>query len=106
MFIRLVFVCTAVPQKSLGQEVNELATSQLLRLEKENQMLLKTVEEMKASCERETLLRLEKDNQMLSQKVRQISLTVSDEINLFVNLELNDASGCYLAFNLESKHKI
>lgn len=69
----LVCVCTAVPQKSLGQEVNELATSQLLRLEKENQMLLKTVEEMKASCESQTLLRLEEDNQILSQKVRQAS---------------------------------
>lgn len=67
--LHFVCVCTAVPQKSLGHEVNELASSQLLRLEKENQMLLKTVEEMKASCDSESRLRLEKGNQMLSQKV-------------------------------------
>uniref|UniRef100_A0A672PTK7 Coiled-coil domain containing 88A n=1 Tax=Sinocyclocheilus grahami TaxID=75366 RepID=A0A672PTK7_SINGR len=55
---------TEVPQKSLGHEVNELASSQLLKLEKENQMLLKSMEE------------LEKHNQKLSQQVRLEQLQV------------------------------
>ncbi|XP_057197549.1 girdin isoform X2 [Triplophysa rosa] len=78
---------TEVPQKSLGQEVNELATSQLLRLEKENQMLLKTVEEMKASCESETLLRLEEDNQMLSQKLEQLQMSLTADRESLRNAE-------------------
>uniref|UniRef100_A0A673NDA7 Girdin-like n=1 Tax=Sinocyclocheilus rhinocerous TaxID=307959 RepID=A0A673NDA7_9TELE len=61
---------TEVPQKSLGHEVNELVSSQLLKLEKENQMLLKSVEELKASGESGARLRLEKHNQKLSQQVR------------------------------------
>lgn len=61
---------SAVPQKSLGHEVNDLTSSQLLKLEKENQMLLKTVEELKASSESGARLRLEKDKQKLSQQVR------------------------------------
>lgn len=61
---------SAVPQKSLGHEVNDLTSSQLLKLEKENQMLLKTVEELKASSESGAHLRLEKDKQKLSQQVR------------------------------------
>uniref|UniRef100_A0A672NTW2 Coiled-coil domain containing 88A n=1 Tax=Sinocyclocheilus grahami TaxID=75366 RepID=A0A672NTW2_SINGR len=61
---------TEVPQKSLGHEVNELTSSQLLKLEKENQMLLKSVEELKASGESGVRLRLEKHNQKLSQQVR------------------------------------
>nr|XP_055026624.1 girdin isoform X2 [Misgurnus anguillicaudatus] len=67
---------TEVPQKSLGHEVNELASSQLLKLEKENQMLLKTVEEMKASSENDKLLRLEKDNQTLTQKLEQLTADI------------------------------
>lgn len=58
----LFCVVSAVPQKSLGHEVNDLASSQLLKLEKENQMLLKSVEELKVSGE--------KDNQKLSHQVR------------------------------------
>ncbi|XP_026080487.1 girdin isoform X4 [Carassius auratus] len=61
-----------VPQKSLGHEVNELTSSQLLKLEKENQMLLKSVEELKASSESGARLRLEKDNQKLSQQLEQL----------------------------------
>ncbi|KAA0717518.1 Girdin Akt phosphorylation enhancer [Triplophysa tibetana] len=78
---------TEVPQKSLGQEVNELATSQLLRLEKENQMLLKTVEEMKASCESQTLLRLEEDNQILSRKLEQMQMTLTADRESLHNAE-------------------
>ncbi|XP_016358929.1 girdin [Sinocyclocheilus anshuiensis] len=63
---------TEVPQKSLGHEVNELASSQLLKLEKENQMLLKSVEELKASGESGARLRLEKHNQKLSQQLEQL----------------------------------
>uniref|UniRef100_A0A673KQA6 Coiled-coil domain containing 88A n=1 Tax=Sinocyclocheilus rhinocerous TaxID=307959 RepID=A0A673KQA6_9TELE len=61
-----------VPQKSLGHEVNELTSSQLLKLEKENQMLLKSVEELKASSESGARLRLEKRNQKLSQQLEQL----------------------------------
>ncbi|XP_016112030.1 LOW QUALITY PROTEIN: girdin-like [Sinocyclocheilus grahami] len=63
---------TEVPQKSLGHEVNELTSSQLLKLEKENQMLLKSVEELKASGESGVRLRLEKHNQKLSQQLEQL----------------------------------
>ncbi|KAF4105362.1 girdin isoform X2 [Onychostoma macrolepis] len=63
---------TEVPQKSLGHEVNDLTSSQLLKLEKENQMLLKSVEELKASSESGLRLRLEKDNQKLSQQLEQL----------------------------------
>ncbi|XP_059422869.1 girdin-like isoform X2 [Carassius carassius] len=63
---------TDVPQKSLGHEVNELTSSQLLKLEKENQMLLKNVEELKSSSESGACLRLEKDNQTLSQQLEQL----------------------------------
>ncbi|XP_048061961.1 girdin isoform X1 [Megalobrama amblycephala] len=63
---------TEVPQKSLGHEVNDLTSSQLLKLEKENQMLLKTVEELKASSEGGARLRLEKDKQKLSQQLEQL----------------------------------
>uniref|UniRef100_A0A8C9YG72 Coiled-coil domain containing 88A n=1 Tax=Sander lucioperca TaxID=283035 RepID=A0A8C9YG72_SANLU len=38
---------TEAPQKSLGEEVNELTSSRLLKLEKDNQTLLKTVEELR-----------------------------------------------------------
>uniref|UniRef100_A0A8C1FTU4 Coiled-coil domain containing 88A n=1 Tax=Cyprinus carpio carpio TaxID=630221 RepID=A0A8C1FTU4_CYPCA len=63
---------TEVPQKSLGHEVSDLTSSQLLKLEKENQMLLKSVEELKASSESGVRLRLEKDNQKLSQQLEQL----------------------------------
>ncbi|KAM5228109.1 girdin isoform 2-T2 [Ctenodactylus gundi] len=62
------------PQKSLGHEVNELASSRLLKLEMENQSLTKTVEELRStvdSAEGNTskILKLEKENQRLSKKV-------------------------------------
>lgn len=65
------FFFPTVPQKSLGHEVNELASSRLLKLEMENQALLKTVEELKGRGEAGArLLKAEKENLRLSQKVR------------------------------------
>uniref|UniRef100_A0A3B4DQP2 HOOK N-terminal domain-containing protein n=1 Tax=Pygocentrus nattereri TaxID=42514 RepID=A0A3B4DQP2_PYGNA len=62
---------TEVPQKSLGHEVNELTSSRLLKLEMENQTLLKTVEDLKSCGEASTrLLKAEKENQKLSKKVK------------------------------------
>ncbi|XP_062864217.1 girdin-like isoform X3 [Trichomycterus rosablanca] len=62
-----------VPQKSLGHEVNELTSSRLLKLEMENQALLKTVEELKSCGEGGArLVKAEKENQRLSQKLKQM----------------------------------
>lgn len=62
----------SVPQKSLGEEVNELTSSRLLKLEKDNQTLLKTVEELRGAASQDTVAKLSKvnqENQRLSQKV-------------------------------------
>uniref|UniRef100_A0A8C1LQ88 Coiled-coil domain containing 88A n=1 Tax=Cyprinus carpio TaxID=7962 RepID=A0A8C1LQ88_CYPCA len=59
---------TGVPQKSLGHEVSDLTSSQLLKLEKENQMLLRSVEELKSGAQ----LHLERDQQKLSQQLEQL----------------------------------
>ncbi|XP_042617206.1 girdin-like isoform X9 [Cyprinus carpio] len=59
---------TGVPQKSLGHEVKDLTSSQLLKLEKENQMLLRSVEELKSGAQ----LHLERDQQKLSQQLEQL----------------------------------
>lgn len=64
-----------MPQKSLGHEVNELTSSRLLKLEMENQSLLKTVEELQnavGSVEGSSsrILKMEKENQRLSKKVK------------------------------------
>ncbi|XP_044069359.1 girdin-like isoform X3 [Siniperca chuatsi] len=66
---------TEVPQKSLGEEVNELTSSRLLKLEKDNQTLLKTVEELRGAASQDTLTKLAKvsqENQRLNQKVEQL----------------------------------
>uniref|UniRef100_A0A8D0GXU6 Coiled-coil domain containing 88A n=1 Tax=Sphenodon punctatus TaxID=8508 RepID=A0A8D0GXU6_SPHPU len=62
------------PRKSLGHEVNELASSRLLKLEMENQSLLKTVEELQNAMgsvegSNSKILKMEKENQRLSKKV-------------------------------------
>uniref|UniRef100_A0A8C8RCF9 Coiled-coil domain containing 88A n=1 Tax=Pelusios castaneus TaxID=367368 RepID=A0A8C8RCF9_9SAUR len=62
------------PRKSLGHEVNELTSSRLLKLEKENQSLLKTVEELQNAVgsledSNSKILKMEKENQRLSKKV-------------------------------------
>ncbi|XP_076872154.1 girdin isoform X3 [Brachyhypopomus gauderio] len=63
----------AAPQKSLGHEVNELTSSRLLKLEMENQTLLRTVEELKAAGEASTrLLKAEKENQRLGEKLKHL----------------------------------
>ncbi|KAI1240344.1 Girdin [Lamprotornis superbus] len=64
-----------VPQKSLGHEVNELTSSRLLKLEMENQSLLKTVEELQGAVgsvegSSSRILKMEKENQRLSKKVK------------------------------------
>ncbi|XP_034283235.1 girdin isoform X1 [Pantherophis guttatus] len=63
-----------VPQKSLGHEVNELTSSRLLKLEMENQTLLKTVEELQhamSSVEgnNSKLMKMERENQRLNKKL-------------------------------------
>lgn len=68
------FFNCVVPRKSLGHEVNELASSRLLKLEMENQSLLKTVEELQSTVgsvqgSNSKLLKMEKENQRLSKKV-------------------------------------
>lgn len=57
-----------VPQKSLGHEVNELTSSQLLKLEKENQELLRSVEELKET---------EGDTHTLNQQLVQLQAELS-----------------------------
>ncbi|XP_074673195.1 girdin isoform X10 [Strix aluco] len=73
-----------VPQKSLGHEVNELTSSRLLKLEMENQSLLKTVEELQSavgSVEGSTsrILKMEKENQRLSKKLEELENEISQE---------------------------
>lgn len=65
-------VIDSAPQKSLGAEVNELTSSRLLKLEKDNQTLLKTVEELRGAASQDTVTKLAKvsqENQKLNQKV-------------------------------------
>ncbi|XP_047198283.1 girdin-like isoform X3 [Hippoglossus stenolepis] len=66
---------TEAPQKSLGEEVNELTSSRLLKLEKDNQTLLKTVEELRGAASQDTVKKLAKvgqENQKLNQKLEQL----------------------------------
>ncbi|XP_055018784.1 girdin isoform X4 [Boleophthalmus pectinirostris] len=77
---------TDVPQKSLGEEVNELTSSRLLKLEKDNQTLLKTVEELKGAAAQDTTAKLAKanqENQALKQRLEQLeSELVADKDSL------------------------
>ncbi|XP_074845596.1 girdin isoform X3 [Carettochelys insculpta] len=73
-----------VPRKSLGHEVNELTSSRLLKLEMENQSLLKTVEELQntvGSVEGSSskILKMEKENQRLSKKLEGLENEISQE---------------------------
>ncbi|XP_031435364.1 girdin isoform X2 [Clupea harengus] len=63
---------TEVPQKSLGHEVNELTSSRLLKLEKENQALLKTVEALKGDKPSERLLKADREVHRLTQRLEQL----------------------------------
>ncbi|KAM6405694.1 girdin isoform 2-T2 [Pluvialis apricaria] len=73
-----------VPQKSLGHEVNELTSSRLLKLEMENQSLLKTVEELQSAVgsgegSSSRTLKVEKENQRLSKKLEELENEISQE---------------------------
>ncbi|KAM3863265.1 girdin [Diretmus argenteus] len=63
---------TEVPQKSLGEEVNELTSSRLLKLEKDNQTLLKTVEQLRGAAGQDTSGKNSHENQQLTQKLGQL----------------------------------
>ncbi|XP_035261512.1 girdin-like isoform X12 [Anguilla anguilla] len=71
-----------LPQKSLRHEVNELTSSRLLKLEKENQTLQRTVEELGGGGEpsertHTRLLKAEKENQRLAEKLKQLDSEMS-----------------------------
>ncbi|XP_014428604.1 girdin isoform X3 [Pelodiscus sinensis] len=73
-----------VPRKSLGHEVNELTSSRLLKLEMENQSLLKTVEELQNAMgsvegSNSKILKMEKENQRLSKKLERLENEISHE---------------------------
>lgn len=68
----MFYCCFAAPQKSLGEEVKDLTSSRLLKLEKDNQALLKTVEELRGAASQDTMTKLTKvnqENQRLNQTV-------------------------------------
>ncbi|XP_062824893.1 girdin isoform X8 [Anolis carolinensis] len=72
------------PRKSLGHEVNELTSSRLLKLEMENQSLLKTVEELQkmvgsAEGSNSKILKMEKENQRLSKKLEGLENELTEE---------------------------
>ncbi|XP_043551947.1 girdin-like isoform X12 [Chiloscyllium plagiosum] len=70
--------------KSLSQEVNELTSSRLLKMEKENQFLLKTVDELRNVMDSTDgsnfkILELEKENQRLKKKMERLQGEISNE---------------------------
>lgn len=70
-----LLVAASAPQKSLGEEVNELTSSRLLKLEKDNQTLQKTVEELRGGTGSDSVGKLGKvgqENQRLNQKVSNV----------------------------------
>ncbi|XP_069464354.1 girdin isoform X2 [Ambystoma mexicanum] len=72
------------PQQSLGHEVNELTSSRLLKLEMENQNLLKTVEELHnamgiAEGSSSKILKVEKENQRLNKKLERLESEIRHE---------------------------
>ncbi|CAL1577892.1 unnamed protein product [Knipowitschia caucasica] len=82
-----------VPQKSLGDEVKELTSSRLLKLEKDNQTLLKTVEELRGAAAQDSTSKLFKANQenlMLKKKLEQLRTElVADKDSLQSSESLN-----------------
>ncbi|XP_059929514.1 girdin isoform X3 [Gadus macrocephalus] len=63
------------PQKSLGEEVNEQTSSRLLKLEKDNQSLQKTVEELRGAAGQEAsgrLLRATQEKDSMAHKLEQL----------------------------------
>ncbi|XP_036604345.1 girdin isoform X9 [Trichosurus vulpecula] len=72
------------PQKSLGHEVNELTSSRLLKLEMENQSLVKTIEELRSAVDsvessNSKILKIEKENQRLSKKLEGLENELTQE---------------------------
>uniref|UniRef100_A0A4X2L8Z5 Coiled-coil domain containing 88A n=1 Tax=Vombatus ursinus TaxID=29139 RepID=A0A4X2L8Z5_VOMUR len=72
------------PQKSLGHEVNELTSSRLLKLEMENQSLVKTIEELRKAVDsvessNSKILKIEKENQRLSKKLEGLENEIIQE---------------------------
>lgn len=74
----------AAPQKSLGEEVNELTSSRLLKLEKDNQTLQKTVDELRGAANQDAAAKLSKatqENQRLNQRV---NFDLVSKVSLFL----------------------
>ncbi|XP_067901010.1 girdin-like isoform X3 [Heterodontus francisci] len=83
---------TEGPHKSLGQEVNELTSSRLLKMEKENQALLKTVDELRSVMDSADgsnfkFPELEKENQRLKKKMERLQGEISNEKRSMQNVE-------------------
>ncbi|XP_048391710.1 girdin-like isoform X4 [Stegostoma tigrinum] len=79
--------------KSLSQEVNELTSSRLLKMEKENQSLLKTVDELRSVMDSADgsnfkILELEKENQRLKKKMERLQGEISNEKQSMQNVEI------------------
>ncbi|XP_077469270.1 girdin isoform X1 [Stigmatopora argus] len=73
---------TEAPLKSLGEEVNELTSSRLLKLEKDNQTLLKTVEELRGGAGLDSEAKLGKvtqENQRLNQRLGHLESELATE---------------------------
>uniref|UniRef100_A0A803YJK4 Coiled-coil domain containing 88A n=1 Tax=Meleagris gallopavo TaxID=9103 RepID=A0A803YJK4_MELGA len=74
-----------VSYKSLGLEVTELTSSRLLKLEKENQSLLQTVEELRSTMDDSVggnssrILKMEKENQRLNKKIEALEKEIIQE---------------------------
>ncbi|XP_072363937.1 girdin-like isoform X4 [Scyliorhinus torazame] len=78
--------------KSLGQEVNELTSSRLLKMEKENQALMKTVDELHSVMDSTDgsnfkILELGKENQRLKKKMERLQGEISNEKQSMQNVE-------------------
>ncbi|MFT7801680.1 protein Daple-like isoform X1 [Arapaima gigas] len=70
--------------KSFGVELNESMSSRLLKLEKENQSLQSTIQEMRKTSltleeDRLQILELEKENHGLSQKLERLQMVLDQE---------------------------
>lgn len=85
---RFLLSIDSVPQKSLGEEVNELTSSRLLKLEKDNQTLLKTVEELRGAASQDTVAKLSKVNQENQKLNQRVSLGLCSEASQTISYTL------------------
>lgn len=106
--MQIILICffllsiDSVPQKSLGEEVNELTSSRLLKLEKDNQTLLKTVEELRGAASQNTVAKLSKvnqENQRLNQKVS-IGLCIEGFLSSWVRVRFTVLNSFLFVFFL------